>query len=266
MKRPCIWGAIAGDIIGSTYEFHPTHDYDFQLLPAHSTFTDDSVMTIAVADWLLNFPDLNKGALVAIMQKWGHRYPYIGYGGMFAKWLRNENPLPYNSWGNGSAMRVSPVGFAFESLKDTLLAAEISASVTHNHPEGIKGAQATAAAIFLARTGKSKAEIRDYIESTFGYDMHRTWEQLLAAHYKFDCSCRGSVPESLITFLDSSGFEDAIRSAISLGGDADTMAAIAGSVAGAYYDDIPDQIAHAVATLLPEDLSEVVDRFCKRFS
>ncbi len=265
MKRPGIWGAVAGDIIGSTYEFHPTHNYNFRLLPYGSTFTDDSLMTVAVAEWLLDYPDLDKEGLVGIMQKWGRRYPYIGYGKLFRRWLQMEQPLPYNSWGNGSAMRVSPVGFAFESLEATLNAAEISASVTHNHPEGIKGAQATAAAIFLARSGKTKEEIRDYLETRFGYDLHRTCEHLQNANYSFDCSCQGSVPESLIAFLDSSGYEDAVRRAVALGGDADTMGAIAGSVAAAFFGEIPDVIADAAADRIPEELHEVINRFNSRF-
>ncbi|NPD82390.1 dinitrogenase reductase [Prevotella sp. PINT] len=264
MKKATLFGAIAGDVIGSAYEFRPTKDYNFTLLDEWSDITDDSIMTIAVADWILSAKDagLTAHSLTSKMQHWGrkYRYPMGGYGGMFGEWLGSECPQPYNSWGNGSAMRVSACGFAFDTLEQTLEAAKASAEVTHNHPEGIKGAQATAAAIFLARTGHGKEEIRDYIGKTFGYDLNRTCD-VIRADYSFEPSCQETVPQSLIAFLDSKGYEDAIRLAVSLGGDADTMGAITGAVAIAYYKEMPDEIHSFAMSRLPNDLKDVVTLF-----
>ena len=203
-------GAMAGDIIGSFYEFNATKKYDFYLFTPFSKFTDDTVMTVANADWLIT-----GDSLLGVMQDYGNRYPHAGYGGMFRTWLKEDEPKPYNSFGNGSAMRVSPVGWAFDTLEKTLEAAKQSAEVTHNHPEGIKGAQATAACIFMARTGKSKQEIKEYIVSTFGYNLNRTCDEI-RPDYHFDVTCQGSVPESIIAFLESVDFENAIRLAVSL--------------------------------------------------
>lgn len=196
-KAKFLCGAIAGDIIGSIYEFRPFKNTDFSLFSDSSEFTDDTVMTIANADWLLS-----GDSLLGIMQDWGNRYPTAGYGGMFLEWLQTYDPQPYNSFGNGSAMRVSPVGWAFDTLEETLEAAKQSAEITHNHLEGIKGAQATAACIFLARTGKSKQEIKEYIESTFCYNLSCTCDEI-RPNYCFDVTCQGSVPESIIAFLDN---------------------------------------------------------------
>lgn len=251
-------GAVAGDIIGSIYEWNATKKTDFYLFTPFSKYTDDTVMTVANADWL------NTGdSLLGIMQDYGNRFPHAGYGGMFRSWLREDDPKPYNSFGNGSAMRVSPVGWVFNTLEETLEAAKTSAEITHNHPEGIKGAQATAACIFMARTGKSKEEIKEYIELTFGYDLSRTCDEI-RPNYKFDVTCQGSVPESIIAFLESTDFENALRLAISLGGDADTMGAITGGIAEAYYGDVPVHIRKEVLKRLPNDFIEVLQKFyCK---
>ena len=252
-------GAMAGDIIGSFYEFNATKKYDFYLFTPFSKFTDDTVMTVANADWLIT-----GDSLLGVMQDYGNRYPHAGYGGMFRKWLREDEPKPYNSFGNGSAMRVSPVGWAFDTLGKTLEAAKESAEVTHNHPEGIKGSQATAACIFLARTGKSKEEIKDYIEKTFGYNLSRTCDEI-RLDYHFDVTCQGSVPESIIAFLESTDFESAVRLAVSLGGDADTMGAITGGIAEAYYGGVPEHIRKEVLKRLPNEFIDVMQKFYQKF-
>lgn len=252
-------GAIAGDVIGSVYEFRPCKSTDFELFLDYSEYTDDTVMTVANADWLLT-----GDSLLGIMQDYGNRYPTAGYGGMFRSWLREDNPQPYNSFGNGSAMRVSPVGWAFDTLEETLEAAKQSAEITHNHSEGIKGAQATAACIYLARTGKSKQEIKEYVESTFGYDLNRSCDEIRPDYY-FDVTCQGSVPESIIAFLDSSDYESAIRLAISMGGDADTMGAIAGGIAEAFYGGVPEHIKNEVVKRLPIEFIDIMQRFYERF-
>lgn len=248
-------GAIAGDIIGSVYEFDNIKTTDFPLFTNESDYTDDTIMTVAVADWLLNGGDLAK-----VMQRYGREYPYPtgGYGGRFSGWLREKEPLPYNSWGNGSAMRVSAVGWMFDSLEKTLEVAKETAVVTHNHPEGIKGAQATAAAIYLARTGKSKQDIKQYIETAFSYDLGRTCDEI-RPFYRFNESCQGTVPEAIIAFLDSSDFEDAIRLAVSLGGDSDTLACITGGIAEAFYG-IPEDIKLEVKKRIPEKFNEFISQ------
>lgn len=257
-------GAIAGDVTGSVYEFNPTKNYGFELFDSAMRHTDDTVMTVAVADWILHDRALSPDTLASVMRKWGRRYPWVGYGGMFMRWLISDDAGPYNSWGNGSAMRVSPAGFAFGSLEDTLKAAGISAAVTHNHPEGIKGAQATAAAIYLARTGGTKDDIREYVTGTFGYDLGRTCADIRDG-YSFEMSCRGSVPQSITAFLDSSDYESALRESISLGGDADTMGAITGAIAAAYYGEMPDGIYDFAFSKLPDDMKAVVGEFEERY-
>ena len=252
-------GAMSGDIIGSFYEFNATKKYDFYLFTPFSKFTDDTVMTVANADWLIT-----GDSLLGVMQDYGNRYPHAGYGGMFRAWLREDDPKPYNSFGNGSAMRVSPVGWAFDTLEETLEAAKQSAEVTHNHPEGIKGAQATVACIFMARTGKSKQEIKEYIENTFGYNLNRTCDEI-RPDYHFDVTCQGSVPESIITFLESTDFESAIRLAVSMGGDADTMGAITGGIAEAYYGGVPEHIRKEVLKRLPNEFIDVMQKFYQKF-
>ncbi|GBC61800.1 hypothetical protein DENIS_2762 [Desulfonema ishimotonii] len=248
-------GAIAGDIIGSVYEGHPIKTEDFPLFSAGSRFTDDTVLTVAVAHAILDGSDYGPA-----LKRFGRKYPRAGYGGAFCQWLASGESLPYNSWGNGSAMRVSPVGFAFESADAVLREAEKSAAVTHNHPEGIRGAQATALAVFLARTGSGKAEIRDEITDRFGYPLDRILDQIRPG-YRFDVSCQGSVPQAITAFLESDSVEDAIRKAVSLGGDSDTQACIAGGIAQAFYREIPAEILTQVRSRLPQDLLRVTDRF-----
>ncbi|UCD08368.1 MAG: ADP-ribosylglycohydrolase family protein [Dehalococcoidales bacterium] len=252
-------GAIAGDIIGSVFEHAAIKSADFQLFEWYSTFTDDTVLTIAVADAILN----NK-VYVSTLKEYGQRYPHAGYGGMFVEWLKSNTFVPYNSYGNGSAMRVSPVGFAFNALDEVLKEAEKSAVVTHNHPEGIKGAQAVASAIYLARNGKNKDEIKDFIESTFNYDLNQKLDDIRPG-YRFDVTCQGSVPQSIMAFLESADYEDAVRLSISLGGDADTMACITGGIAEAYYKVVPENIIEKVREILDNELLGIIDTFYERF-
>jgi len=247
-------GAIIGDAVGSIYEFDNIKTTDFPLFSERSEFTDDSIMSFAVADWLLRDEHHTHKELEASMVRFAHEYPNPlgGYGGSFYRWLfSGRERVPYNSWGNGSAMRVSAVGWAFGTLEETLRVAEISAAITHNHPEGIKGAQATAAAIHLARTGKTKAEIKDYIETTYGYDLHKSWEDWHPI-YGWEDSCQGTVPQAIISFLDSTDFEDAIRKAVSLGGDSDTLACITGGIAEAFYKEVPKLMEGRVYNQIPE--------------
>ena len=252
-------GAIAGDVIGSVYEASPVKFTDFELFPPGARFTDDTVLTVATAEALLGDGDYAKA-----YRRYGRAYPNAGYGGSFYGWLVSDDTGPYDSWGNGAAMRVSPVGFASDTVEDVLEEAARSATVTHNHPEGIKGAQATALAVFLARCGADKAGIRSELQDRFGYDLTRSLE-VIRPSYRFDVSCQGSVPESLIAFLEASGYESAVRNAVSLGGDADTMACIAGGIAEAFYGAVPGQIAREVRSRLPEGFLDVLDRFESRF-
>ena len=225
-------GAIAGDIIGSIYETRTIKTKDFPLFSTRSRFTDDTVLTVAVADCLLQQENYAN-----VLRHYALRYPKKKYGARFMQWMFSENPQPYNSFGNGSAMRVSPIGFYYDDLSKVLEEAEKSAVITHNHPEGIKGAKAVAAAVLLARQGQNKALIKEFIADSFGYDLNRSLEEI-AKNYEFDVTCQGSVPESIIAFLEASNYEDAVRNAIALGGDADTMACIAGGIAEAYYRKI----------------------------
>jgi len=252
-------GAIAGDIIGSVYENFRTKRKDFTLFTRFSTYTDDSVLTIAVADAILT--DRN---YVRAIKSYARRHPMRGYGPRFLRWMVTPGYAPYNSFGNGSAMRISPVGHASESLRDVLEKAGHFSAFTHNHPEGIKGAQATAAAIFLARTGHAKTAIREYLESTFGYDLSRSLAQIRPG-YRFDVTCQGSVPEAIIAFLESEDYEDAIRNAVSLGGDSDTQACITGGIAEAFYGGVPPEIAGTALSLITEDLRSVTLAFVDRY-
>ena len=252
-------GAIAGDIIGSAYERHPTKNYHFDLFLPGSRFTDDTVLTIAVADCILNGKEFAR-----LFKEYGRRYRNAGYGSMFIKWLGRDSYGPYNSFGNGSAMRVSPVGFAYPDLDKVLKVAEASASVTHNHPEGIKGAQAIAAAVFLANAGESKEVIRKYIEHTFSYSLRDTIDNI-RPRYRFNSTCQGSVPQAIIAFLDSDNYEDAVRKAVSLGGDSDTLACMAGGIAQAYYREIPQAILDRAREALDEDLLAILDEFNARY-
>lgn len=252
-------GAICGDIIGSVHEGAGTKTKHFPLFVPGCRFTDDTVLTVAVAAHLLD-----GGSYIDLFHTYFHAYPRAGYGASFADWAGQRRRRPYGSWGNGAAMRVSPIGFACASLADVLAEAERSAAVTHDHPHGIRGAQATAAAVFLARTGSSKDELRAYLERRFGY---RLGERLDAMRdgYRFDVSCQGSVPPAIIAFLEADGYEDAVRNAISLGGDADTMAAIAGGIAEAFYGGVPEPIRTRALALLDPPLRAVVDAFSARF-
>jgi ADP-ribosyl-[dinitrogen reductase] hydrolase len=252
-------GAIAGDVIGSIFEHYAIKSTQFPLFSSYSRFTDDTVLTVAIADSILRKIDY-----AASLKTFGQKYPNVGYGGSFFRWICAGDSKPYNSWGNGSAMRVSPVGFAFSSVKDVLHEAKESAKVTHNHPEGIKGAQATALAVFLARSGKSKATIKQEIRDRFAYNLNRTLDEI-RPDYGFDVSCQGSVPEAIIAFLEAKNFEDAIRNAISLGGDSDTIACIAGGIAQAYYQDIPIKIVSNVRKRLPEEFLFIIDEFNAKY-
>ncbi len=259
-----MYGAILGDMIGAPYEFDRGRKTKvFPLFISDSQFTDDTVMTLAVAEALMDSrgssDDGIRAALIEKMQKWGRRYPHAGYGGMFAQWLRTPSPRPYGSYGNGSAMRVSAAGWLYDTLEETRRIARLTAEVTHNHPEGIKGAEATAAAIFLARTGADKERIRAYITEQFGYDLSRTCDEIRPAYHHVE-SCQQTVPEALTAFLEGTSFEDVIRTAVSLGGDCDTLTCIAGGVAEAFYG-VPEELKAECRVRLPQDLLEVLDRF-----
>lgn len=252
-------GAIVGDIIGSTREGSLTKLKGFHLFAAGSRFTDDTVMTCAIAKAILEGRGYGEA-----MREVGLAFPDAGYGGHFRRWLLGQVEGPYGSFGNGSAMRASPVGWAFGSEDEVLREARASALPTHDHPEGVKGAQATALAVWLARKGASKPEIREEIEGRFGYDLGRRLSDIRPSH-AFDVSCQGTVPEALISFLESFSFEDAIRNAVSLGGDADTLAAIAGPIAEAYYGRVSDKIMGPALGMLDDALYEIVDGFICRF-
>lgn len=252
-------GAIAGDIIGSVYEAHPIKTKDFPLFHPRCRFTDDSVLTIAVAEAIMT-----DGNYQRWVREIGRRYPHAGYGGTFTRWLNSQFPEPYESWGNGSAMRVSPVGWSFENIDEVLREAARTAEISHNHPEGIKGAQAAALAVFLARTTRDKGLIKKEITERFVYDLNRTVDGIRPS-YSFDVSCQGTVPEAIIAFLEANGYEDAIRNAISLGGDSDTLACITGAIAEAYYGPVPPNIFGMVKAVLPKDLWLSTERFCRQY-
>ena len=248
-------GAIAGDTIGSPFEFAPKKNVDFPLFCTHSTFTDDTVLTIAIADILLHDLDI-----IDTLKEYSRKYPDAGYGGSYQRWIFSDSREPYNSWGNGSAMRTSPIGFFYNKVSDVLKAARMCAQVTHNHPEGVRGAQATSLCIFLARHGVTKNNIRKEISKWFSYDLSKTIKEI-RPKYIFDVSCQGSVPQSIIAFLESDDYEDAIRKVVSLGGDADTMACITGGIAEAFYGPIPENIALETMKRLPDDFLKIIDEF-----
>ena len=241
-------GAVIGDIAGSRFEFDNYRHTDFDIFSPDSDFTDDTICTAAIADWVLQGCNDN---LASILQGWCRAYPCPkgAYGGRFSQWIEWKDPEPYNSWGNGSAMRVSAVGWAFATLEETLHFSEQSAIVTHNHPEGIKGAQAVAAAIFWARTGIGKAQIKENITRQFGYDLSQSCDQI-RPHYHFNESCQETVPQAITAFLESDDFEHAIRLAVSLGGDSDTLAAITGSIAEAYHGIPASMREHALGHIV----------------
>ena len=272
-------GAIIGDTVGSIYEFHNTKEYNFKMFNSMSAYTDDSVMTMAVAYWLLKDKEHSYQGLEDIMVMFGEKCPCPmgGYGSGFYRWLFMPHDLyqfdsrygdapyesstgrhPYGSFGNGSAMRVSAVGWFFDTLEETERVAGISAAITHNHPEGIKGAQATSAAIFLARTGKAKDEIRDYIEKAYGYDLHKSWEYWHPI-YHWEDSCQGTVPQAMIAFLDSVSCNSQLTAAVSLGGDSDTLACITGGIAEAFYKEIPASMVRPTRKAFPVIFNKILD-------
>ena len=262
-----MYGAILGDMIGSPYEFGGSMKRkDFPLFIPGSRFTDDTVMTVAVADALMDCGgkarDEQMRILTERMRVWGRRYPDAGYGGRFSAWLASPAPRPYGSWGNGSAMRVSAAGWLFGDLTETEAEAAITAAVTHNHPEGIKGAEAAAAAIYLARSGADKKEIRDYIERHDHYDLSRTCGEIRPG-YEFDVSCQGTVPPAIIAFLEAESFEDNLRTAVSLGGDCDTLTCISAAIGEAFWG-VPEELKAECRKRLPEDMLAVLDRFADR--
>ena len=261
-----MYGAILGDIIGSPFEFdRGDKTKEFDLFTKGCDFTDDSVMTIAVGEALLAVgPQATvkeiEEAVVTNMQDLGKRYPYAGYGGRFRYWLRERNPKPYGSYGNGSAMRVSAAGGLYDSLERTREVARATANVTHNHPEGIKGAEATASAIYMARNGSSKEEIKEYIEKEFHYNLDRTLDEIRPG-YHMDETCQRTVPEAIIAFLESKDFKDAVRNAVSLGGDTDTLGAITGSIAEAFYGIPAVLIAECKSRIDKGMMTDVLDEF-----
>ena len=274
-------GAIIGDTVGSVYEFHNIKTTNFPMFDPRCDYTDDSIMTMAVADWLLTDPQHGMDTLETIFLDFAKKYPCPmgGYGGGFSRWLFHPEALgdygsrdfkpgtrhPYNSFGNGAAMRCSANGWMFDTLEETERVAGLSAAITHSHPEGIKGAQSTAAAIFMARHGASKEEIRDYVSAKYGYNLNRTCDEIRPV-YDWDSSCQGTVPEAMVAFFDSTDFESAIRLAVSLGGDSDTLACITGGIAEAFYKEIPDDIALKIWGLIPEDFKDIFRKMEARTS
>lgn len=262
-----MFGAILGDIIGSPYEFDRNNikTKNFSLFSRKSQATDDSIMTIAIAKALmtsnLNDEEEIKRNIVINMQTYGRKYPWAGYGAKFHAWLFSRNPKPYNSYGNGSAMRVSSVAWLANSLEEAEKLAQLSAEVTHNHPEGIKGARSVAAAIYLARTGHTKSEIKEYITQKYGYDLTKTCDEIRPTYHHME-SCQDTVPQAFAAFFEGKDFEDVIRCGVSLGGDTDTLVAIAGSIAEGYYD-IPVELLSRIRNFLPTDLMSITEEFAK---
>jgi ADP-ribosylglycohydrolase len=254
-KKMTIIGAIIGDVMGSVYEFDNIRTTEFDMFHPNCDFTDDTVLTIAVADCVLHNKDLAK-----TIWEYGRAYPNRGYGGRFYDWLQQDQPQPYGSFGNGSAMRVSAVGFAYDDMETVLEVAKQTAVVTHDHPEGVKGAQATAAAIFMARQGSTKQEMKDFLSQQFNYDLDFTLDAIRPT-YAFDETCQGTVPQAIVAFLESVDFEHAIRLAISIGGDSDTIACITGGIAAAYYKQIPVAMIDFALKKLPAEFIEIINEF-----
>jgi ADP-ribosylglycohydrolase len=252
-------GALAGDIIGSVYEWNNIKTKEFEIFSPDCFFTDDSILTVALADTILTGIPYAEN-----LKEFARLYPDGGYGGSFLAWAFSQDNKPYNSWGNGAAMRISPAGWAYNDLDTVLGKAKEFTEITHNHPEGIKGGQATAAAVFLARSGESKEAISNYIKREFGYDLSRTVDEIRPG-YSFDVSCQGTVPEALIAFLESSDFEDAIRTAVSLGGDTDTLACITGAVAEAFFGGAGEEIERKVYSILDDYLAGITRKFTERY-
>jgi ADP-ribosylglycohydrolase len=266
-------GAIIGDVVGSVYEWHNVKTTDFPLFSRFTRFTDDTVLTVAVANATLlkgsgdsrwSFINADKRRYAEQIKIYAKRYPDAGYGGRFEEWVKSGSYRPYHSYGNGSAMRVSPVAYAFDTLDEVLVEAKKSAAVTHNHREGIKGAQAVAGAVFLARMGRSKEEIKEWVESACKYNVSQRLDDI-RPNYQFDSSCQGSVPQAIIAFLESEHFEDAIRKAISLGGDSDTIASISGAIAEAFYKEIPKDLWNNVRLKLDPSFFSVIHTFQERY-
>lgn len=252
-KLKCV-GGILGDIVGKPYEFHPVKEKDVPLIMNSARFSDDTVMTIAIMEWLMG------SDIVESLQRWGNKYPKAGYGKSFWGWLNSDNPQPYNSFGNGSGMRVSPVGWLFDTIEETMDYAEKSALPTHNHIEGINGAKAVAGSMWLARHGATKEDIRKFCTESFNYNMDRTVDQI-RPRYRFEVSCQESVPEAIICFLESTSYEDAVRNAISLGGDADTQACMAGAIAEAFGYEIPDILYNMAMKKITPEMQRVLFNF-----
>ena len=263
-----MYGAILGDIVGAPYEFdNGGKTRSFPLFSDRCEFTDDTVMTVAVAEALLSVPedaedDTVREALVKAMKHWGRKYPDAGYGGRFYHWLFSDNEKPYGSYGNGSAMRVAAAGWLYATLEKTQRMAELTADVTHNHPEGIKGALATATAVFMARTGKTKEEIKDYIEREYGYDLNTTLDEI-RPWYRHVETCRESVPQAIRCFLEGESYEETLRNVMYIGGDTDTLGAIAGAVAEAFFG-LPEELIMECRKRLPEEMLKVADKFTER--
>lgn len=253
-------GAIAGDIIGSIFEFSSHKSEEFELFGRYTRFTDDSVLTIATADAILH-----KKGYAECYKKWGREFIGAGYGARFWNWVVSDSMAPYGSFGNGSAMRVSPIGFAYNTLEVVLEESKRSAEVTHNHPEGIKGAQSVASAIFLARTGEDRKEIKKYVEGKFSYDLSKSLDEIRSG-YGFDETCQGSVPQAIRAFLESSNWEDAVRKGVSLGGDSDTIGCIVGGIAQAYYKGVPSAVSERVFAKIPSDFIPIIEEFNSRFN
>lgn len=254
-----MFGAILGDIIGSIYEFKNIRQTDFPIVSREAMFTDDTVMTVATAYALLN-----KADYAETYKSFGRRYPGRGYGGRFKEWLGKDTMDPYNSFGNGSAMRVSPVAYACKSLEAVLIEAKKSAEATHNHLEGIKGAQSVASAIYLARTGVVKSDIKSFITDNFSYNLSFRLNEI-RHNYEFDETCQGSVPQAIVAFLESDNYEDAVRKAVSIGGDSDTIACIAGSIAEAYYGSLPVDLVRYAESKLDYYMLDIIRRFRTKF-
>lgn len=252
-------GSIAGDIIGSVYEWDRIKTTEFPLFQDQCDYTDDSVLTVATA-----YSILNDISYAQSYKDFSRRYPGRGYGGRFQGWILSDTLEPYNSWGNGSAMRVSPVGFAFETIEEVLEQAQHSAEVTHNHPDGIKGAQATSLSILLARKGNNKEAIRKEISERFDYNLNRTVDEIRPDYY-FNESCQETVPEAIVAFLDSDDYEHSIRLAVSLGGDSDTLACIAGGIAEAYYKEVPEHIIDETMKIIPQEFVEIMEQFREEY-
>jgi len=252
-------GAIVGDVVGSVYEWNNIKTKEFKFFGFDCFFTDDSILTIALADSIMTGTPYENN-----LREFYFAYPHGGYGGSFHTWAQNPNSKPYNSWGNGAAMRISPVGYAYDDLDTVLQKAKEFTEITHNHPEGIKGGQSTAACIFLARTGSSKNDIKEYVEKTFNYDLSRHVDEI-RPDYSFDVSSQGTVPQAIRAFLDSSDFEDAIRTAVSLGGDTDTLSCITGGIAEAFYGTVPDTIQQSVYLILDDRLGEIARKFMDKY-